>query len=255
LIRASRPPPLTLVAQAREHTRRGTAAFNLSQFDEAAREYETAYRLTLDPALLYNIGQSYRLGGKPDKALAAYKAFLRTAPTNAPERAKAERRVAELQRTAEAPKIATPVPEAPPILDQHPPAKPPLDAAVAASAASPGDKAPSSEGWALGRRWAWVAAGSAVALGAAATATGLSVRARFDELDGRCGSKSPTRPGCPEGDIDSLTGRRNVANLLWALTGAAAITAGVLFVVEGHPVEVAPSVSTSSAEIATRVGF
>jgi tetratricopeptide (TPR) repeat protein len=246
-------PPDDVVAQAREHTRRGTAAFNLSQFDEAAREYETAYRLMLDPALLYNIGQSYRLGGHPDKALAAYKAYLRTAPANAPERTKAERRIAELQAAGGDAKVATPAPVRPPAVEPRPPEKPPVAASVAASSPPPADTA--SDGWLLGRSWAWVAAGSAVALGAAASFTGLSMRSRFDELNGQCGSKSPTRPGCAEGDIESVTKRKTVANVLWGLTAAAAVTAGVLFVVEGHPVEVAPSASMSSVGIAGRTRF
>jgi len=248
-------PPDDVVAQAREHTQRGTAAFNLSQFDEAAREYETAYRLTLDPAFLYNIGQSYRLGGNPDKALAAYKAFLRTAPASAPERAKAERRIAELQTAGGEPKGVTPAPARTPAVEPRPPEKPAPAAAVAATTPPHAETVPASEGWWLGRRWAWVAAGSAVALGAAASFTGLSMRSKFDELNADCGSKSPTRPGCPEADIDSVSKRKNLANVLWALTGAAAVTAGVLFVVEGHSVEVAPSASTSSVGVAGRVRF
>ena len=248
-------PAAEVVAQAREHTRRGTAAFNLSQFDEAAREYETAYRLTLDPTLLYNIGQSYRLGGKPDQALAAYKAYLRTAPADAAERAKAERRITELQAAVREPRGATPAPVSSPAVEQRPSEKPPVAAAVAATSPPPADTAPSSGGWLLGRRWAWVAAGSAVALGAAASLTGLSMRSKFDELNVDCGSKSPTRPGCLEGDIDSVTKRKNLANVFWGLTAAAAVTAGVLFVVEGHTVEVAPSASMSSVGIAGRATF
>jgi hypothetical protein len=76
-----------------------TVAYNLGRYDEAATQYEAAYRLVQAPALLYNIAQAHRLAGKLDQALAAYKGFLRTAPDEATERASVEERVAELTRT------------------------------------------------------------------------------------------------------------------------------------------------------------
>jgi tetratricopeptide (TPR) repeat protein len=85
---------------AREHTKNANAAFNLGSYDEAASEYEAAYRVVPDPALLFNIGQSYRLVGKSSKALIAYKSYLRTAPANASNRAQVEARVRELETGA-----------------------------------------------------------------------------------------------------------------------------------------------------------
>lgn len=59
--------PLRLCADetvtAREHYRRGTNAFNLGHYLEAVKEYEAAYQLKEDPALLFNIAQAYRLAG------------------------------------------------------------------------------------------------------------------------------------------------------------------------------------------------
>src|SRR5262245_54043331 len=65
---------------AREHARRATAAYNLGHYEEAAAEFEAAYRAVPDPALLFNLAQSYRLGGQSEKAVIAYKSYLRTAP-------------------------------------------------------------------------------------------------------------------------------------------------------------------------------
>jgi tetratricopeptide (TPR) repeat protein len=62
---------------AREHYHRGTVAFNLGHYEEAAGEYEEAYRLKDDPALLYNIAQARRLAGNRREALRSYKTFLR----------------------------------------------------------------------------------------------------------------------------------------------------------------------------------
>ena len=69
---------------ARDQVKQAAAAYNLGHFDEAAEHYEEAYRLVPDPILLFNIAQSYRLGGKPDKALNAYRSFLRTSGPDAP---------------------------------------------------------------------------------------------------------------------------------------------------------------------------
>jgi tetratricopeptide (TPR) repeat protein len=65
---------------AREHYRRGTAAYNLGRYQEAAQEYERAYEDTLDPALLFNVAQAYRLAGERKKAVIAYRSYLRDAP-------------------------------------------------------------------------------------------------------------------------------------------------------------------------------
>lgn len=83
---------------ARAETARATTAYNLGHFDEAARRYEEAYRLIQDPALLFNLGQSYRLGGQPQKALSAYRAYLRTSPPSAANRGQVEKRIAEIEK-------------------------------------------------------------------------------------------------------------------------------------------------------------
>jgi tetratricopeptide (TPR) repeat protein len=82
---------------AREHARRGEAEFNLGNFDEAIAEYEAAYRAVPDPVLLYNVGQGHRLAGHADKAITAYKSFLRTAPETTPNRAQAQKQIEQLQ--------------------------------------------------------------------------------------------------------------------------------------------------------------
>ena len=43
--------------------RKATAAYNLGRYTEAAKEYETAYEKTLDPNMLFNVGQAWRLAG------------------------------------------------------------------------------------------------------------------------------------------------------------------------------------------------
>jgi Tetratricopeptide repeat len=125
----------------------------------------------------------------------------------------------------------------------------PLAASLSASApkAAPNfdvqATAPSSEaneGWWLGRKWTWVAAGSTVLLAVGAITAGLLMDSKFDSLRSSCGAGNPARPGCSQGDIDSVSSRQTTANVFWGLTAAAAVTSGVLFYFEGRPVTVAP---------------
>ena len=97
-----------------------------------------------------------------------------------------------------------------------------------------------SRGWWMGRKWTWVAAGSAVVFSAGAIAAGVLMQSKYDSLNSSCGSASPNQLGCSGSDVSGVTTRRNVANVMWALAGASAVTAGILFFVEGHPVTVTP---------------
>jgi len=97
-----------------------------------------------------------------------------------------------------------------------------------------------TSGWWMGRTWTWVALGSAAVLTGGAAAVGQSMQSKFDSLNKACGSASASQTGCSESDINAVVSRRNTANVLWALAGASAVTAGILFFVEGHPVTVTP---------------
>jgi len=128
----------------------------------------------------------------------------------------------------------------------------PLGAPVAAAPAPAPTSAPNrglqaaprpssvSDGWWLGRKWTWVAAGSTVLLATGAITAGVLMQDKFDSLRGSCGAGNSLRPGCPQSDIDSVSTRQTIANVFWGLTAAAAVTTGVLFFVEGRPVTVAP---------------
>jgi tetratricopeptide (TPR) repeat protein len=123
--------------EAKGHVRQATAAYNLGNYLQAAKEYEAAYYQTLDANLLFNIGQAYRLAGDGDKAITAYRSFIRSAPRS-DQRGLAEAKIREIegQRGAEAPagaKSPSPPPASAPALT---PAVPP-SAAAASVAASP----------------------------------------------------------------------------------------------------------------------
>jgi len=87
-------------AQARELYERGARLYDLRKYGDAIGAYEQAYLLVEDPALLFNIGQAYRLWDRPDEAVQAYKNYLRKRP-DARNRAEVERKIAELEKTIE----------------------------------------------------------------------------------------------------------------------------------------------------------
>jgi tetratricopeptide (TPR) repeat protein len=62
---------------AKEHYQRGTAAYALGRYADAAQEYEKAFDLKPDPALLYNAAQAHRLAGNKQRALLLYQNYLR----------------------------------------------------------------------------------------------------------------------------------------------------------------------------------
>jgi hypothetical protein len=111
---------------AKAHVRKATAAYNLGKYAEAAKEYEAAYEQTLDPNLLFNVAQACRLAGDREKAIMAYRSFIRSAP-DGERRRLAESKIRELeQQRLAAPPTTNPVPGAGP----------------APSAAAPTGKAP-----------------------------------------------------------------------------------------------------------------
>jgi hypothetical protein len=96
------PPPqekaasADVVAAARQHTKQGTAYYNLDRQTEALAEYEAAYLGVPDPALLFNIAQCHRKLGHDKEAVAFYKTYLRNAP-RATNRADVEKRIQEIE--------------------------------------------------------------------------------------------------------------------------------------------------------------
>ena len=105
-------------------------------------------------------------------------------------------------------------------------------------------------GWWLGRKWTWAAAGSTVVFATTATIAGAMMQSKFDSLRSSCGRASPTHTGCGKSDIDSVNSRKDIANVFWGLTAAAAVTTGALFHFEGRAVTVAPMAGEATGVLA-----
>ncbi len=81
---------------AKEHYRLGLDAYKNGRYPEAIKELKKAYLLKRLPALLLNIGATYRKMGDVDNAVYYYKKYLTEAP-DAKDRGDVERTLAELE--------------------------------------------------------------------------------------------------------------------------------------------------------------
>jgi tetratricopeptide (TPR) repeat protein len=116
----AKKPSAQMQEQAKEHYTAGMARYNLERYDDAIKEFESAYLIVPDPTFLYNIAQSHRMANRPAKALEYYKRYLRGPPAP-PNRTdvevlmeQMEAKVAEAAKAAKAPPPPAPAPAPPP---------------------------------------------------------------------------------------------------------------------------------------------
>jgi tetratricopeptide (TPR) repeat protein len=83
-----------------QHYERATRAYDIQKYSEAVEEYQKAYEIGGDPAMLYNVAQAFRLNDQVSEALHAYRRYLQRSP-NARNRADVERKIGELERKLE----------------------------------------------------------------------------------------------------------------------------------------------------------
>jgi hypothetical protein len=225
------------------------------------------YVRTDDPVFIFNQGRCFEQNGRYQDAIIRFREFLqKRRDAGQSSDASAEQHIAQCQALLDAQRQRDkPEPSAAPAPTAAQPSVPVAPAAPSAPAPAPAPsvapppppppqqleivKTEPRHGWWLGRKWAWVAAGSTVLLAGAAVGVGVSVNSRYDELDRSCGA-SGTGEGCGDGDLSSLRTRRNITNVLWAVAGAAAVTTGVLFFVEGRRVAVAPVAGETTGLVA-----
>jgi hypothetical protein len=102
--------------QARVHYQKGMVYFQNGDYPNAVGELKQAYQIKHIPALLFNIGQTYRKMDDAALAIFYFEKFLKEAPRNAPQRGEAEKILAELRTKKNQGQIAVPPP-----LDEAPP--------------------------------------------------------------------------------------------------------------------------------------
>jgi tetratricopeptide repeat protein len=82
---------------AKAHYKKGLAAYGLGHYAEAAREYEKAFALEPDGALLYDAAQAHRLANDNARALELYQNYLRDFGDQAKNRDEVMRKIEEIK--------------------------------------------------------------------------------------------------------------------------------------------------------------
>jgi tetratricopeptide (TPR) repeat protein len=91
---------------ARDHFKRGQTHYSLGEFEQAAAEFREAYRLRDEPAILFNVAQSFRRAGNAREAYSYYSQFLERKPA-ASNRADVERFIEQMRRKVDAEEAAS----------------------------------------------------------------------------------------------------------------------------------------------------
>ncbi len=146
---------------AKQHFDKATTHFAIGEFDQAAEEYQLAFKARPDPALLYNAAQAFRLANKLEKALLLYKNYVQLYPR---ERNVEEVRgqIAKLKDAIAVAESAKNAPPTSPVTPQPLPAEPQQPQPSPAPVAQPqvAHKTPIYKKW-----WLWTIVGVVVAGG------------------------------------------------------------------------------------------
>jgi len=118
--------------QAKVLFEKATRLYDVGKYGEAIDSYEQAYLLIGDAALLFNIGQAYRLWDRPDDAIRAYKNYLRQRP-DAVNRADVEKKISDLEQLAEDRRRGEKLPPTGPVPAGVPPGVPAAPSGAAAA--------------------------------------------------------------------------------------------------------------------------
>jgi tetratricopeptide (TPR) repeat protein len=122
----------------KEHYRRGVAEYGLGNYAEAAVEYEKAFNIDPQPALLYDAAQAHRLAGNKPRALQLYQSYLSLFGDRVQNREEVSSRILQLKRAIAAEQQSKPV--APP-----PPAPSPSPRSSAQASATPAPPTPPAD--------------------------------------------------------------------------------------------------------------
>jgi tetratricopeptide (TPR) repeat protein len=203
--------------EAKKIVNTAVVSFNLGKYEDAASQYEAAYSLVPDPALLFNIGQCYRLAEKPEKAQIAYRSYLRTSPESAPNRDIAEKRLQEIADTLAtkvAPSPVIPVPLPTPVVEDRKEA-PAFDDITT-------QEVPPAPVAAKSHTLVWIASAVTAALAVSATVASLTARSRYNSLKGGCGVAGT----CTDSEVNGVSSMATTANVLWISSALAAAGTG-----------------------------
>lgn len=243
-------------ARARAHFLAGSAYFDDGRFDEAAREFQEAFDLSGRPEMLLNLSHAHDKSGHLDQAIADLELLLNRYPKTA-LRPDVERELAGLRARKQAEddaNAAAQPSDAAASAPVEPASMPPPEPAAQPAAAQP---QPSQRSLQVGLP-TWIAAGSAVALGGVAVATGIVAHSKYTDLESSCKPSD-----CPSGNKTKADSGKTLALVstitTFAAVGAAAAAVTMYFLEVGVPQErsvaVAPVVGPAHVGATARVSF
>jgi predicted DNA-binding protein YlxM (UPF0122 family) len=201
--------------RAKAHFLAGQSYYEQASYTDALREFNEAYRISKRPALLYNIARCHEALENYADAVKMLEAYLDQAPDTS-DRAAVETRIANLKERQAAREVKPQPPaavQAPPPTTSTPPAPPHRK-----------------------RVYTWIVGGVGVAALASALGTGLASQLSYNDLSGKCSGATcdPATVANAQSKIDSGKRLALATDILWPIGAAAAVTAIVLFFVEGR---------------------
>lgn len=180
--------------RARQHFLVGRSYFEEARFEDAAREFAEAYRLSGHSALLVNLGMAHERALQYEQAVDAYERYLGEADDEAEWADAARERASRLREILRSRTEATPAAEAPPA------------------------RGLSSRQW-----WGVTALGVGAAAAVAALVTGLRARSLHNRLDAACVPNGI----CPEELAPDITQGRRLSVASWGTLAAALAASAV----------------------------
>lgn len=257
------------MAAAKKAFKAGAKAMQGQDYVTAVLSFKKAFEITKDGLVMGHVATAYEKAGDYEAALAAIKIYQAALPTK--DQASVDQLVKKYEAAIKAgkskklvfPAEAKPV-EAKPVEAKPVEAKP---AEVKPEEAKPeetgeegqgetgeGDETGADEGEEQekkGKRfYTWIAAGGAAALALSGLVVGLNAQSEFDEAHVNCkGPDLAKRKLCTKTAQDSVRTRALVADVLFSVAAGAAITAGVLYFLEGRSSEGEPQEETSRTKL------
>lgn len=182
----------------------GTELFTAKEYAKARAEYERAYNLSKNPDALFSIAQTYRYEGNFKNAIAAYRRFLADSQAAQDLRTEAEAYLKESEMRQKS-------------IDDA--GKPVVQPAVPKPVPAPATE--------TGERKRRLPLGSKIAAGV--TGVGLISALVFTKIGLDAEKDLANNPNATQKDADTVERYQNLINLSWGITGAAAVTAAVIY--------------------------
>lgn len=214
--------------RARAHFLAGRSYMEQARYDDAAEQFQEAYRLSQRPEMLMNASTAYERALRFDEAITALERYLELQADTA-ERATLEERLARLRQLRDRAAAVTGTAPAP---AEESTAQAPPETERAPVDAGETEHPPRADGAALGELGmiGAILGGTGAAALVVALATGIVAHDQYQSLEARCGPDGRACPPGSAGDIDSGSALA-LTSTVTTFTGLALVAAGAALLV------------------------